>query len=80
MQHCIKAQQSQAYAQKVKLSNLKMMAQTVAYVQEHGFQSKADLDAALSDASAQSTDARNLSNRLTSPLQAQKMPDDMVVP
>ena len=59
LQHCIKAQQSQAYAQKVKLSNLKMMAQTVAYVQEHGFQSKADLDAALSDASAQSTDARN---------------------
>ncbi len=59
LQHCIKAPQSQAYAQKVKLSNLKMMAQTVAYVQEHGFQSKADLDAALSDASAQSTDARN---------------------
>ena len=59
LQHCIKAQQSQAYAQKVKLSNLKMMAQTVAYIQEHGFQSKADLDAALSDASAQSTDARN---------------------
>lgn len=59
LQHCIKAQQSQAYAQKVKLSNLKMMAQTVAYVQEHGFQSKADLDTALSDASAQSTDARN---------------------
>ena len=59
LQHCIKAQQSQAYAQKVKLSNLKMMAQTVAYVQEHGFQSKADLDAALSDASAQSTDAKN---------------------
>lgn len=59
LQHCIKAQQSQAYAQKVKLSNLKMMAQTVAYVQEHGFQSKADLDAALFDASAQSTDAKN---------------------
>ena len=59
LQHCIKAQQSQAYAQKVKLSNLKMMAQTVAYVQEHGFQSKADLEAALSDASAQSTNARN---------------------
>ena len=59
LQHCIKAQQSQAYAQKVKLSNLKMMAQTVAYVQEHGFQSKEELDAALSDASAQSTDARN---------------------
>ena len=59
LQTCIKAQQSGAYAQKVKLSNLKMMAQTVAYIQEHGFQSKEDLDAALSDASAQSTDARN---------------------
>lgn len=35
------------------------MAQTVAYVQEHGFQSKEDLDTALSNASAQSTDARN---------------------
>ena len=59
LQHCIKAQQSQAYAQKVKLSNLKMMAQTVAYVQEHGFQSKEDLDTALSNATAQSTTARN---------------------
>ena len=59
LQHCIKAQQSQAYAQKVKLSNLKMMAQTVAYVQEHGFQSKEDFDTALSNASAHSTDARN---------------------
>ena len=59
LQHCIKTQQSQAYAQKVKLSNLKMMAQTVAYVQEHGFQSKEDLDTALSNASAQSTDTRN---------------------
>ena len=57
LQHCIKTQQSQAYAQKVKLSNLKMMAQTVAYVQEHGFQRKEDLDSALSNASAQSTDA-----------------------
>lgn len=59
LQHCIKARQSQAYAQKVKLSNLKMMAQTVAYVQEHGFQSKDDLDAALSNAASQSTAARN---------------------
>lgn len=58
-EHCIKAQQSQAYTQKVKLSNLKMMAQTVAYIQEHGFQRKEDLDSALSNASAQSTDARN---------------------
>lgn len=60
LQHCIKAQQNQAYAQKVKLSNLKMMAQTVAYVQEHGFQTKADLDTALFNAQARSTDARNI--------------------
>lgn len=33
LQTCIKAQQSEAYAQKVKLSNLKQMAQTVAYIQ-----------------------------------------------
>ena len=37
-----------------------MMAQTVAYVQKHDFQTKADLDVALSNASAQSTDARNI--------------------
>ena len=30
LQTCIKAQQSEAYAQKVKLTNLKQMAQTVA--------------------------------------------------
>lgn len=39
LQTCIKAQQSEAYAQKVKLSNLKQMAQTVAYIQEHGYDS-----------------------------------------
>ena len=37
LQTCIKAQQSGAYAQKVKLTNLKQMAQTVAYIQEHGY-------------------------------------------
>ena len=36
LQDCIKAQQSRAYAQKVKVSNLQKMAQTVLYVQEHG--------------------------------------------
>ena len=36
LQQCVKAQQSQAYAQRVKLSNLQQMAKTVAYVQEIG--------------------------------------------
>ena len=58
LQTCIKAQQSGAYAQKVKLTNLKQMAQTVAYVQEHGFQSKEDLDTALSKASDQTSVSR----------------------
>ena len=35
LQTCVKAQQSRAYAQKVKISNLQQMARTVAYVQEH---------------------------------------------
>ena len=37
LQHCIKAQQSKAYAGKVKLSNLQTMAKTLSYVQEHGY-------------------------------------------
>ena len=39
LQTCVKAQQSRAYAQKVKISNLQQMARTVAYVQEHGYSS-----------------------------------------
>ena len=58
LQHCIKAQQSQAYAQKVKLSNLKMMAQTVAYIQEHGYDTRADFNAALTNAENQTSLAR----------------------
>lgn len=46
LQTYIKAQQSEAYAQKVKLTNLKQMAQTVAYIQEHGYDS---LDDSLDD-------------------------------
>lgn len=33
LQTCVKAQQSQAYAHKVKLTNLKQMAETIVYVQ-----------------------------------------------
>ena len=59
LQTCIKAQQSEAYAQKVKLSNLKQMAQTVAYIQEHGYDSLEDFHAALDQASNQTSAARN---------------------
>ena len=58
LQTCIKAQQSEAYAQKVKLSNLKQMAQTVAYIQEHGYNSLEDFHTALDQASNQTSAAR----------------------
>ena len=43
LQDCVKAQQNYAYAQKVKISNLQQMAQTVLYVQEHGYGSYEEL-------------------------------------
>ena len=43
LQTNIKAQQSAAYARKVKISNLKEMARTVVYVQEHGYDTREDL-------------------------------------
>ena len=43
LQTNIKAQQDAAYARKVKLSNLKEMARTVVYVQEHGYDTREDL-------------------------------------
>ena len=58
LQTCIKAQQSEAYAQKVKLTNLKQMAQTVAYIQEHGYDTRADFNAALTNAESQTSFAR----------------------
>ena len=58
LQTSIKAQQSEAYAQKVKLTNLKQMAQTVAYIQEHGYDSLEDFHIALDQASDQTSAAR----------------------
>ena len=58
LQQCVKAQQSQAYARKVKLSNLKEMAKTVAYVQEHGYATQEDLLTAFSEVQTQTNDIR----------------------
>jgi hypothetical protein len=44
LETCIKAQQSNAYARKIKIINLQQMAQTLAYVQEHGYTSVEELD------------------------------------
>lgn len=43
LQTNVKAMQNQAYARKVKISNLKQMANTIVYVQEHGFNTRIDL-------------------------------------
>lgn len=58
LQQCVKAQQSQAYAQRVKLSNLQQLAKTVAYVQEHGYDTQEDLLTAFSEAQSQTTEMR----------------------
>jgi len=58
LQTNIKAQQSAAYARKVKISNLKEMARTVAYVQEHGFDTREELDTTLQAATGDLSAAR----------------------
>lgn len=58
LQQCLKAQQNQAYAQKVKLSNLQQMAKTVAYVQEHGYDSLEDLQSAFTESQSQTAEMR----------------------
>ena len=53
LQQCVKAQQSRAYAQRVKLTNLKQMAKTISYVQEHGFDTLQDLTTAFENTKSQ---------------------------
>ena len=58
LQLCAKAQQSAAYARKVKLSNLQQMAKTVAYIQEYGYDTEEDLESAWKEAKGQTADMR----------------------
>lgn len=58
LENCIKAQQSRAYAQKVKITNLQQMAQTLAFVQEHGYASADEVKQALLDAKTKTSTAR----------------------
>lgn len=58
LQTNIKAQMSEAYAQQVKISNLKEMAKTVCYVQEHGYDNRNELSAAVEDIAAKLSNAR----------------------
>ena len=56
LQNCVKAQQSRAYAQKVKISNLQQMANTIVYVQQHGYDSYEDLKKARDKLSTKMSD------------------------
>lgn len=58
LQNCYKAQQSAAYARKVKLSNLQQLAKTVAYIQENGYDTEKDLLHAYHEAHTQTSDMR----------------------
>ena len=58
LEACIKAQQSRAYAQKVKISNLQQMAHTYAAVQSRGYTSVDELERAYLDAKTKASDVK----------------------
>ena len=60
LQTCIKAQMSRAYMQKVQLSNLQMLAHTVAFVQENRLGSPEELDQKRRIAAKQLTQAEDI--------------------
>lgn len=55
LQNCIKAQQSRAYANKVKFSNLQNMAKTLSYVQEHGYNTLESMEGRLAELKGQTS-------------------------
>lgn len=68
LQTNVKAMQNQSYAQKVKISNLKQMANTIIYVQEHGFDTKEDLKEKLSAENIKLFDTQERISNLTAEL------------
>ncbi len=68
LQHCVKAQQSKAYAGKVKLSNLQTMAKTLSYIQEHGYNTVEDAEGRLAEikelASSSRKELKDIEGRL----------------
>ena len=68
LQHCIKAQQSKAYAGKVKLTNLQTMAKTLSYIQEHEYNTVEDAEGKLAEikefASSSRKELKDIEGRL----------------
>lgn len=58
LQTNVKAMQSEAYARKVKITNLQQMANTLIYIQEHGYDTRENLTVATSEAHRKLDDAQ----------------------
>ncbi len=58
LQNHVKASQSRAYERKVKISNLQEMAKTIAYVQEHDYDSRDSLQLGYDDITEKYSQAR----------------------
>ena len=70
LQTNVKAMQSQAYAQKVKISNLQQMANTIIYVEENGFDTQTDLKTALSAEKEKLSDIKKQVDTLTAEMKS----------
>lgn len=68
LQTNVKAMQNQAYARKVKITNLQQMANTIIYVHENGFDTREDLKASLNDTSAKLSESKELISSLSTEL------------
>ena len=68
LQNNVKAQISRAYAQKVKISNLKELALTVAFAQEHGFDSIQSVDDGHNRIISEIVNLRNIKKEINSEL------------
>ena len=64
LQENVKAMQSEAYAHKVKITNLQQMANTLIYIQEHGYDAREDLAAVTADAQKKVAEAQDRINDL----------------
>ena len=59
LQNNLKAQQNAAYARKVIITNLREAAKTLCFIQEHGYDSLEELEAALKESNHELTESRS---------------------
>lgn len=66
LQTNVKAMQNQAYARKVKISNLQQMANTLIYIQDHGYDTRENLKKQASDIQVKMEEAQDQLSELSS--------------